>query len=564
MLLAFIHSFFLIPYKASLLVRDFVRYFFSKKKIQIINQFNCLRIPYFIICLLQVFVISCSEKKQIEQNEILQLEEKQIISNGHKLALTYCQGCHLFPKPALLDTTSWKKVLKAMSYRLGINAEEGYEKIGGMERDLLKMQAVFPDHPLINEADWKELQAYYLENATNDSTTYNDSIDLSEGIASLFIPSFPISNPGQTPLTTLVKSFDDHTLVLGNYQNEVKFYSENFDNIFHQINTNSSPVAIHENEANYLLLCIGNIFPNDLGTGTLHQLPKSSRTTRFSKTISENLVRPVYMSVGALSTKNAEDIVVSNFGYYTGNLSYFSPNEETYKSYQLNNEPGANKTIIEDIDKDGNNDILALKGQGNEGIFAYINNGNNTFKEKPLLQFPPVYGSSYFELIDFNNDGYKDLIYVNGDNADYSPILKPYHGVRLFLNKGDFSFKEEFFIPIHGASKSITHDFDQDGDLDIAVIAFFPDFDKTPHHGFVYIEQKSPMKFEKQYIKAANQGRWLCMDKGDFDQDGDTDLVLGNFIYSELPVPDTLQVIWSKAGHEIMFLENGLIKEKKL
>ena len=29
-------------------------------------------------------------------------------------------------------------------------------------------------------------------------------------------------------------------------------------------------------------------------------------------------------------------------------------------------------------------------------------------------------GSSYFELDDFNGDGFKDILYTCGDNADYT------------------------------------------------------------------------------------------------------------------------------------------------
>ena len=35
---------------------------------------------------------------------------------------------------------------------------------------------------------------------------------------------------------------------------------------------------------------------------------------------------------------------------------------------------------------------------------------------------------------DFDNDGFEDLIYVCGDNADITPILKSYHGIYIFLN----------------------------------------------------------------------------------------------------------------------------------
>ena len=67
-----------------------------------------------------------------------------------------------------------------------------------------------------------------------------------------------------------------------------------------------------------------------------------------------------------------------------------------------------------------------------ESIIA-INKGNGQFEEKRVLRFPPMYGSSFFELVDFNKDGFQDFIYTCGDNADYSQVLKPYHGIYIYL-----------------------------------------------------------------------------------------------------------------------------------
>ena len=69
-------------------------------------------------------------------------------------------------------------------------------------------------------------------------------------------------------------------------------------------------------------------------------------------------------------------------------------------------------------------DILALMSQGDEKIILLLNQGDFNFRINTILSFPPVYGSSYFDVADFNHDGKFDILYTNGDNADYSMILK--------------------------------------------------------------------------------------------------------------------------------------------
>lgn len=47
---------------------------------------------------------------------------------------------------------------------------------------------------------------------------------------------------------------------------------------------------------------------------------------------------------------------------------------------------------------------------------------------------------------DFNGDGKLDIVYVNGDNFDYSRVLKPYHGIRILENDGKNNFHERYFF----------------------------------------------------------------------------------------------------------------------
>ncbi|MBC7688928.1 MAG: VCBS repeat-containing protein, partial [Aquabacterium sp.] len=203
-------------------------------------------------------------------------------------------------------------------------------------------------------------------------------------------------------------------------------------------------------------------------------------------------------------------------------------------------------------------DIMALMAQADEGIFIYYNQGNNGFKEERVLQLPPSYGSNYFELADFNNDGYPDIIATNGDNGDYPPILKAYHGIRIYLNDGRNNFSEKLFLHVNGIGKAIAKDFDGDGDLDIASIAFFADYKNSPEEGFIYWENKGDLKFEPSTFKEVNTGRWLTMEAGDFDGDGDTDLILGNAVFFMSALPTSLKNKLEIKSPSVLLLKNTL------
>src|SRR5690606_7501224 len=85
--------------------------------------------------------------------------------------------------------------------------------------------------------------------------------------------------------------------------------------------------------------------------------------------------------------------------------------------------------------------------------------------------------------------------------------------------------------PMEGCSKAIALDFDQDGDLDIAAIAFFND-SANPEKSFNYLENTGDGLFIGHFLPEAASGKWLVMEAGDFDQDGYTDLFLGSYFHN--------------------------------
>ena len=66
------------------------------------------------------------------------------------------------------------------------------------------------------------------------------------------------------------------------------------------------------------------------------------------------------------------------------------------------------------------------------------------------------------------------------------------------------------------------------------------------------------MQFTASTFAQCVAGRWLVMDIGDLDGDGDVDIVLGSYINGPSAVPAWLKRDWDRFSPSILILRNKL------
>ncbi len=483
-----------------------------------------LKVFYFFILL--TGVLACTSGNRPERL----VPPKPSTLSGQELAAIHCSSCHLFPAPDLLDKASWKNgVLPEMAYHLGIRPLT--EKMGELDMDELRavlQSGAYPDGPVLVGADWQKIVDYYLQQAPDKPLPQPSKAAIHLGLPFFEVRTLPATTTA--PMISLVKidAVNGRLLVGSCEKQQLEIYDQQLRKIDSLPLESPLSDLIWTDGNHYLSLEMGIIDPNDSRKGKLKRVDREKQSTLLL----DSLRRPVQLTVQDLNQDNVPDYLICNYGHVSGLLAWYDG--KTGRENVLVNLPGARLTRIADFNSDGRPDILALMAQARERISIFYNLGNGRFEESVMQEFPPVYGSSCLELADVNGDGHADIIYVNGDNADYSYSRKRYHGLRIFTNDGQNHFSEQYFYPIHGAGQVRAADFDADGDLDLAVTAFFTDPQQLPNEGFLFFENRGQLQFEVSTFAHAERGKWLVMDVGDLDRDGFPDIVLGSFMKSGL------------------------------
>ena len=382
----------------------------------------------------------------------------------------------------------------------------------------------------VSAEDWDKIVRYYRERSP-DTLPYQ-SLPAQPRIDPEFFKVGPLVPRMQSSgIITLLKTDQAHERIFvgeaGSNTLRVFDWSRHLRST---LTLGSPPTGLIADNEHVLVLESGILSPNDQARGSLVQYDFSGHDSlRFNRILIDSLLRPVFVEQFDFAGDGRNDFLICEFGDNRGRLALYRYDGAKYARHVLDASPGAIRFEIRDMTGDGHPDIVALFAQGDERIVLFENDGKGNFPEphRILARFPPVYGSMYFSLHDFNGDGKPDILYVNGDNFDYSRVLKPYHGVRILENDGKNNFVERYFFPVYGAARAEVADFDKDGDLDILITSNFADSARHPERGIMFLENTGPYQFQPYAFSVASGGQWNLMATGDFNKDGWLDVIIG-------------------------------------
>ena len=478
------------------------------------------------------------------------------IAQGKALAQKYCIACHQLPDPALIDQKSWVTgVLPAMGKNLGIKSLMG--------------QYYTDKGSAMSIVEWQEIVAYYKNTAPVTLIIPKPAVAPLKDWAIFSLERPKNVNQLKPAMTTMVTvNPTDHQVYTGDAGNNLYKWDANLNStLVHHFDspvTGAEYFKAADGSNTAVITCIVDLPPTNLYRGKVYQLNLDAKNNNPAL-ITDSLPRPVQTVAADFNKDGLMDYVVCAFGHDNGGLYLLQQQaDHKFKKKMIRGIPGGEQLIVGDFINDGWPDVMCLFAQADEGIWMFLNDHKGGFTTQNLMHFPAVYGSASFQLVDFNHDGKPDILYTCGDNSDFSQVLKPYHGVYIFTNQGNWKFKQTYFYHIDGCTKAIADDFAHDGKFGIAAIAFFTDFKYHPQEAFTYLEQTGLNQYTAHEIPVDNYGRWLTMQVGDVDHDGYDDVILGNFSIGGRGLLNQKDFIPNWDKHEpIIVLKNMAGKKQK-
>lgn len=467
----------------------------------------------------------------------------------------YCSSCHIAPNPKNIPKDIWENsVLPEMAARMGYlyNDYDPYKFKSPQEKLHMSLSKEYPEQALIDSLTWWGIHDYITSLAP-----VSIPIDKTRKNRNKVLNQFSVKTIDITELTVPIITniqFDriKHRFAIGDATGSLHQWPTVTTTALAK--KSNSPITSYHHKGNHLYVTeIGILEPSEIPKGLITKISLGITDTIISK-----LHRPVFTEIIDLNDDGIDELLICEFGNLEGQLSLLEESGSAYVKKSLYSQSGAIKIEIADMNNDGKKDIIALFSQGDEGIRVFYQKNDLKFDSEQVIRLPPEYGSSWFELLDYNGDGDLDIVLTNGDNADYSIFKKPYHGVRLFLNNSANDFDEKWFYPTYGTSRVLADDFDSDGDIDFAVTALFNDTENSPEEGFIYLENLNSQQFEFQpyTFKGNFTNGWLTMAKGDYDVDGDMDILLGSFNVKGLRKRNSIFELKEKSPVKLMLLEN--------
>ncbi|OJJ15993.1 hypothetical protein BKI52_35055 [marine bacterium AO1-C] len=230
-----------------------------------------------------------------------------------------------------------------------------------------------------------------------------------------------------------------------------------------------------------------------------------------------NNMTQYYYKVRAYNTRSAS--AFTSVSSVTSSFGLFNPKNRTVIT------PVSESSIQwGDVDNDGDLDIVLSGVSGNPNFVylteVFINEGNGQFAKKsnPALE---GLNQGSLDLGDYDGDGDIDILVTGSNTSPLNPVT------RIYRNKGDGTFEDSGISNLPGVSNgtAIWGDYDNDGDLDILI---------TGSQGSLITQiyrNKGDGTFENSGINNITAVGNSDVAWGDYDNDGDLDIaIIGNGI----------------------------------